>query len=128
MSEVSFPLGGDVVQSILPWTAVFNINLGNSSDPAVEKQVLTTVASYGKQLGRIGDALEVILHAYRPARELTAKEADAIDDLASMLREIRKVKAKYGRPTAPQYLTQGSASHPILIDSGEVSRLAPPAP
>ena len=126
MSEVSFPLGGDVVQSILPWTAVFNINLGNSGDPAVEKQVLSTVASYGKQLGRIGDALEVVLHAYRPARELTAREADAIEDLSSMLREIRKVKAKYGKPTAAVGMWQGSESHPILIESGAVSHLSPP--
>jgi hypothetical protein len=109
----------------LPWTAVFNINLGNSSDPAVEKRVLSTVASYGRQLGRIGDALEVILRAYRPARELTAKEADAIEELLSMLREIRKVKAKYGRAGDTVGMKQGSESQPILIDSGAVSRVLP---
>jgi hypothetical protein len=47
-------LSGDVTQT-------FNINLGTSSDPAIEKQVLSDHASYGKQLGRIGEALIVLL-------------------------------------------------------------------
>jgi hypothetical protein len=37
-------------------------NLGPSSDPDIEKQVLSDQASYGMQLGRIGEALIVLLN------------------------------------------------------------------
>ena len=65
MPTFKLPLSGDVVQSINPFTAfmtggqfgLVNINLGQSSEPKVEEEVLSDVASYGKQLGRIGDAL-----------------------------------------------------------------------
>ena len=60
------PLSGDVVQSIKSWTASFspmgsqlgviNIKLGQSSAPDVEQEVLSDVGSYGRQIGRIGDA------------------------------------------------------------------------
>ena len=58
MPVLHFPLSGNVTQSINPWTWFFNpvgsqiglvnIELGRSSNPAVEAQVLTDVASYGK--------------------------------------------------------------------------------
>ena len=35
---------------------LINITVGQSSDPSVEADVLTDVAGYGKQLGRIEDA------------------------------------------------------------------------
>ena len=77
MPVFKLPLSGDVVQSINPFTAfmtggqlgLVNINLGQSSDPAVEADVLSDVATYGKQLGRIGDALAVLLaHFHRAGR------------------------------------------------------------
>ena len=62
MATFKMPLSGDVVQSINPWTAFFspigsqlgviNINLGQSSDPDVEAEVLSDVGTYGKQIGR----------------------------------------------------------------------------
>src|SRR5215472_14179190 len=66
-----FPLSGNVTQTINPWTWFFNpvgsqvglvnIELGQSSNPAIEEEVLSDVASYGKQLGRIEDALIVLV-------------------------------------------------------------------
>ena len=61
MPTFKLPLSGDVVQSINPFTAfmtggqfgLVNINLGQSSEPKVEEEVLSDVATYGKQLGRI---------------------------------------------------------------------------
>src|SRR5262245_24361470 len=41
-----------------------------SSNPEVEEEVLTDIASYGKQLGRIEDMLTVLLDHFRPQREL----------------------------------------------------------
>ena len=53
-----------------------------------------TVASYGKQLGRIEDALVVLLAHFHPERPLTAKEELAIKDLKVIVTEIAAVKAK----------------------------------
>ena len=63
MPDFKLPLSGNVAQTINPWTVFFNpigsqvglvnVNLGNSSNPAVEEQVISDVASYGKQLGRL---------------------------------------------------------------------------
>src|SRR5438045_9665788 len=84
MPVFRLPLSGNVTQSINPWTWMFNpvgsqvglvnIELGQSSNPAVEEEVLSDVASYGKQLGRIEDALLVLLAHFHPERELTADE------------------------------------------------------
>ncbi len=67
MPVFKLPLSGDVVQSINPITSFFspaggqfglvNITVGQSSAPDVEKDVLSDVASYGKQIGQIADAL-----------------------------------------------------------------------
>jgi hypothetical protein len=99
------PLSGNVTQSILPWTWLFNpvgsqvglvnISLGQSSNPAIEEEVLTDVASYGKQLGRIEDVLEILVEHFRPERKLTAAEDKAIRDLKSMLKDVAAVKTKH---------------------------------
>jgi hypothetical protein len=106
MPVFKLPLSGDVVQSINPFTAfmagsqfgLVNINLGQSSEPAVEADVLSDVATYGKQLGRIGDALIVLLAHFHPRKALTADETEAIDALKDMLQKIADVKEKHSRP------------------------------
>ena len=106
MPAFKLPLSGDVVQSINPFTSfmtggqfgLININLGQSSEPKVEEEALSDVASYGKQLGRIGDALIVLLAHFHPSRPLTAEEDAAIDALKEMLEKIADVKDKYKRP------------------------------
>jgi hypothetical protein len=100
-------LSGDVNQTISPWTAflspigsqfgLVNINLGQSSAPPVEQDVLSDVGSYGKQLGRIGDALIVLLAHFHPRKPLTGDEMAAIDALKEMLNEVAKVKENHGR-------------------------------
>jgi hypothetical protein len=107
MPTFKLPLSGDVAQTINPWTAVFspyggqfglvNINLGRSSAPQVEEDVLSDVGSYGKQLGRIGDALLVLLDHFHPDRELAEDEARAIEELRRMLGEIAEVKKRHHR-------------------------------
>ena len=105
MPTFKLPLSGDVVQSINPFTAfmtggqfgLININLGQSSAPDVEAEVLSDVATYGKQLGRIGDALTVLLKHFNPSPPLRADEQKAIDALNDMLGKIAKVKEKHGR-------------------------------
>jgi hypothetical protein len=107
MATFRMPLSGDVVQSISPWTAFFspigsqlgviNINLGQSSAPEVEQEVLSDVGTYGKQIGRIGDALIVLLAHFHPERPLTSEETAAVDALEEMLNKVADVKQKHKR-------------------------------
>jgi hypothetical protein len=106
MPIFKLPLSGDVVQSINPFTAfmtggqfgLININMGQSSEPDVEQEVLSDVATYGKQLGRIGDALIVLLAHFHPRKPLSPDEEKAIAALDTMLEQIAKVKEKHKRP------------------------------
>ena len=87
MPAIRLPLSGDVTQT-------FNINIGESSNPDIERDAICK-ASYGMQLGRIGEALIVLLRHVKLA-DLSADEADAIHDLKCMLHEIANVKKKHG--------------------------------
>ena len=80
-----------LVQPILPgWT--LNVNAFNSSAPQTEADVLHK-HSYGRQLGRISDALEILVQARDP------KAADdRFDDFRAMKAEIDEIKA--GNATA----------------------------
>jgi hypothetical protein len=103
MPTFKLPLSGDVVQSINPFTSfmtggqfgLVNINMGQSSAPDVEADVLSDVASYGKQIGRISDALLILL-AHFHAKD--AHEEKVIADLNEMLEQIARVKERHKRP------------------------------
>jgi hypothetical protein len=98
MPTFKLPLSGTVFMSpIGSQVGWFNVNIGQSSEPAVEADVLSDVASYGKQLGRIGDALIVLLAHFHPRTPLTEEETAAIDDLKDMLKHIADVKDKHKR-------------------------------
>jgi hypothetical protein len=97
------PLSGDVTQTINPWTWItrvvngqfgfININLGKSSDPALEQQILDDVGSYGRQLGQLGDALEAVLE-HMPIESWQGESKDAVAAFRFQLAEIRRLKAK----------------------------------
>jgi len=86
-------------QAINPWTfyqqgaqfGFINIDLGQTNHPDVEQKILDEVGSYGRQIGRIGDALEVLLNHVELGK-LKPEERDAIDILRGQLAEVRKVK------------------------------------
>ena len=88
-------------QAINPWSfyqqgaqfGLINVNLGQTAHPEIEQDVLDEVGSYGKQLGRIGDALEVIL-AHIRLEGLTTQEQDALTILSGQLAEIRRIKKR----------------------------------
>ncbi|MDA8230809.1 MAG: hypothetical protein M0006_05670 [Magnetospirillum sp.] len=108
MAEVRLPLSGPVVQNITvnPWPLCFNpqpyppdpptVSLGTSSKPGVEQEILSEVGSYGRQLGRIGDALVVLLKYFRPDADLTDAEAKAVHDLKRMLEDVADIKERNG--------------------------------
>ena len=97
------PFSGGVAQNILPWNWIanftgskfswFTVNLGRSSAPEVEADILEEVGSYGRQLGRIGDVLEVLVSKL-PRESLSDHERAAVEDFSSQLREIRRIKQK----------------------------------
>lgn len=88
-------------QAINPWTfmnqgaqfGLVNVNLGQTPRPDIEQKVLDEVGSYGRQLGRIGDALEVLLDHLK-LDGLSKDETDAIKILRGQLAAIRKVKQR----------------------------------
>ena len=88
-------------QAINPWNfyqqgaqlGFINVNLGQTPHPEVEQAILDDVGSYGRQLGRIGDALEVFLN-HADLKGLSTAEQDAIDILRGQLAEVRQVKQR----------------------------------
>jgi hypothetical protein len=103
------PLSGDVPFSVAPWTnfgplgnrfSLLNVEVGHSSAPEVERNVLDNVGSYGKQLGRMGDALRVLLDHFEPKKPLSRDEKKAIRALCAMLDEIDDIKCAHARPAA----------------------------
>jgi hypothetical protein len=107
MPDVRLPLSGDVMQSINPWSwylssvggqfGLVNINVGKSADPALEQQILDEVGSYGRQLGRLGEALAVLLKHVDPA-VLNDSEKKTIWAFEAQMTEIERLKA--GRRSA----------------------------
>jgi hypothetical protein len=65
--------------------------LGEPSVIDAEAEIVARIASYGKQLGRIGDSLAVILGHVRLV-DLRPDEQDALYELKGMLAEINEFK------------------------------------
>ncbi|ABD08816.1 hypothetical protein RPB_4124 [Rhodopseudomonas palustris HaA2] len=96
------PWSGGVAQAINPWRfittlmgnqfSIFSINLGRSTAPQIEAKILDEVGSYGRQIGRIGEALEVLVKEF-PREGLSEQAAAALEDFSAQMREIRKIKS-----------------------------------
>jgi hypothetical protein len=87
-----------------------NIDLGGTAESDLERKLLDRVGSYGKQLGRIGDALEVILKHVKLG-DLKPEEQDALDMLKGQLASVRQVKAER-RASAPAKAAGGTQTRP----------------
>jgi hypothetical protein len=95
------PFSGDVTQAINPWswwfrgsqqTGFININNTRTDNPELERRIVEDVASYGRQLGRIIEALQVVV-AHLPAEELTPAERDAVRSFTQLAEGIAAVTA-----------------------------------
>ena len=75
-----------------------NINLTKSSDPAMEKQIVENVAGYGKQLGRVVEALDA-LFAHTATADWSAVQKKSLGDFLDLANEIAAVKGDYIVPT-----------------------------
>src|SRR3954453_13447853 len=97
------PFSGGVAQNILPWNwfnnfvgnkfSWFTVNLGRSSAPDVEAEILDEVGSYARQLGAVGGVLDVLVNKL-PRDPLTDDERPAVEDFSVQMREIKRLKEK----------------------------------
>ncbi len=94
-----------LTQTINPWSwsfgdiSLFTVNLGQSSEPAFEARVLEQVGTYGRQIGRIGEALAVILKTL-DLSALDAKDAAVIEALQTQLKQVADLKTSHStRPS-----------------------------
>ena len=105
---------GDVTQAINPmsWlfrtsaqsqTGLVNITTGRSDDPALEQRIVGEVASYGRQLGRVIDALCVVV-AELPEADLTRQQRAVLAEFTKLADEIAAVKTvtRANRVTEPE--------------------------
>jgi hypothetical protein len=95
------PLSGDVTQdietslvrSLSDQLGLVNISLTGAGDPALERRIVEDVASYGRQLGRVLDALDVLIRHASPA-EYPPDDRRALDALRSLREEVEGVKRR----------------------------------
>jgi acyl carrier protein phosphodiesterase len=106
-SLFKFPLSGDVTQAINPWTwwlrmmsqiGFININMTKSSDPQMERQIIENVAGYGKQLGRIIEALDAMID-HTNSTGWSAEQKKALQEFTEIAREVAAVKGNFIAPT-----------------------------
>ncbi len=80
----------NLAQSILPgWFSNVSVNYAGNAD--IEKKIVEDIASYGKQLGIITDAVLVLAQDPPPPGE------DPIDRLRKIATEVRELKEKHQR-------------------------------
>lgn len=100
MALFKLPLSGDVTQWINPITSWWSgnqisINLGESGSPEAEAEILRTVGSYGRQLGRMSDAMIVLLRHLPDREKLPADERKAIETFDRMADNIADIKESH---------------------------------
>ncbi len=100
------PLSGNVTQAFEIWSKWFqnvgqfgfiNIDLGRTERPELEREILREVGSYGRQIGRMSEALEVLLdQAELDRTKLSDAEIAALHDFREMVSEVKRCKARHG--------------------------------
>jgi hypothetical protein len=128
----TWPLGGDVTQwirtswikSLSDQTGFININNVRAGDPEVERRIIEDVASYGRQLGRIMEAVDVVIGHLRLGErtDLTADERHALQDFSDLVRQVQMLKGD----TSPPRLTVTELDR-MLDDLQALKHQDPPA-
>jgi hypothetical protein len=83
------PMAGNFVQPIAPVTSWFSptIEVNYKGDPTVEREVVTSVAGYGSQLGTLIDAV---------VEGAGGQGGPAMQRLIALKKEIDSIKDKHG--------------------------------
>jgi hypothetical protein len=102
MENVYIPLQlapSSLNQPILPnWSFnLFNVNLGASTNAAIERDALQTVGSYGKQIGHLAEALEIVIGKLNllDSSDLSQSEKDTLQVFLGDISAVRKIKASH---------------------------------
>jgi len=89
---------GSLYQPILPgWQlSLFSVNVGVSSDAEMEKAAIQQVGSYGKQIGHLSEALEIVIKHQKllESNLLSEHQKDALQVFLGDVATIRTLKAK----------------------------------
>ena len=123
---VAFPFADFLINPQTSWTRFFNPQLFisvNSSDAPIENHVLSRVGSYGKQLGTMLDAVEVLV-ARLSTDELTSSERAAIDALTELRDDVEDAKAEFRGEPAPATLSRSDVDR--MLDRLDDLRRADP--
>lgn len=70
------------------------INIGSTSNPDVEREVQKVVGTYGRQIGHIQEALEVLLK-HVPMSKLSPAEKETLKVLKRDISSVRQIKKKH---------------------------------
>lgn len=107
------PLSGDVTQDIDPslvrgtgdQLGLININTTRAGDPQLERRIVEQVASYGRQLGQLIDAVDVVIR--RDAGEpLSPDDELALEQLQSLRSEIAATKERFAAEHVDRVVAQ----------------------
>ena len=103
MPDFYTPLSGPVNQAFQYWTkmtmgqvGLININMGKSSDPALEQKIIEDVGSYGRQIGQLSDALLAVLQ-HMKTDTWDAESRDAVEAFRLQVKEVAKLKERHQR-------------------------------
>jgi hypothetical protein len=116
MFGIRAPLSGDVTQDITSsiggQLGLLNINATRSGDPGLEQRIITQVASYGRQLGRLIDAVDVL--ARQPRQGLSDADSRALKQLHELAERIAVVKEQKALDHVDRIVTevQALSRHP----------------
>jgi hypothetical protein len=122
MEQVLLPLQlapTNLNQSILPnWSfSLFSVNMGASSDSAIEREVLQNVGSYGKQIGHLAEALEVVIKRLKllEAKDLPKEERDVLQVFLGDVAATRGVKSSRRAARSTSSSSEKSARQPSTL-------------
>jgi hypothetical protein len=101
VSNVYMPLQlapSTLTQPILPnWSFnLFSVNLGATSNATVEREALEQVGSYGRQIGHLAEALEVVIQRLQllERKDLSQGDRDALHVFLADVAAVRKIKSR----------------------------------
>lgn len=103
MPNFYMPLSGPVNQAFQYWTnmtmgqvGLININMGKSSDPALEQKIIEDVGSYGRQIGQLSDALLAVLK-HMKTDTWDAESKEAVEAFHQQVKEVARLKERHER-------------------------------
>ena len=102
--RITAPLGGAVTQAFDFWSGWFknigqfgfiNIDLGRTEKPELERRILEEEGSYGRQIGRMSEALEVLIeHADLDRTKLSDGQIAALHEFKEMMDDVKQCKTR----------------------------------